>query len=250
MSLIINPFVHAPLWTPAEITTPAWFDADDASTITESGGLVSQWNDKTGNGKNLTSSGTNQPTLNTADSEYANLDTISFADNANAALQEWLASNGTDTWLWYEVFMVGHSPDMSNSSRPTVFGDLAKTGEGYVVQFDNDTPQDPTPEGWVGGTFYVNGKTTSAAADAALANSPCIIRKYATLGTANKILIGSDRKVANRGWTGKVAEVLVVTAPSAADVRKIEGYLAWKWGLQGLLPAAHQYKSAPPRILS
>ena len=25
-----------------------------------------------------------------------------------------------------------------------------------------------------------------------------------------------------------------------------EGYLAWKWGLQGSLPSTHLYKNAPP----
>lgn len=158
------------------------------------------------------------------------------------------SSAGTLTWswLWDEVFMVCHSPDMSNSSRPTVFGDRFKTGEGYVIQFDNDTPQDATPEGWLGTTFYANGKKTSAAADAALANSPCIIRKDATLADPNSILIGSDRKTGSRGWTGKVAEFMTVTNPSADLVNIIEGYLAWKWGLVSVLPSDHVYKNRPP----
>jgi len=34
---------------------------------------------------------------------------------------------------------------------------------------------------------------------------------------------------------------------SAEDREKMEGYLAWKWGLQAKLASAHQYKSNPPR---
>jgi len=35
------------LWTPEEITTQAWYDASDASTITKVGAsAVSQWDDK------------------------------------------------------------------------------------------------------------------------------------------------------------------------------------------------------------
>jgi hypothetical protein len=30
------------------------------------------------------------------------------------------------------------------------------------------------------------------------------------------------------------------------DRQKIEGYLAWKWGLQASLPIGHPYKSAAP----
>lgn len=33
---------------------------------------------------------------------------------------------------------------------------------------------------------------------------------------------------------------------SDADTEKIEGYLAWKWGLEGSLPGGHPYKSSPP----
>lgn len=42
-----------------------WFDADAAATITSSGGLVSQWNDKSSVGANATSAGTPRPTLTT-----------------------------------------------------------------------------------------------------------------------------------------------------------------------------------------
>lgn len=46
----------------------AWYDANDASTITESGGAVSQWDDKSGNNYHATSTGvepvTNSATLN------------------------------------------------------------------------------------------------------------------------------------------------------------------------------------------
>jgi hypothetical protein len=45
----------------------------------------------------------------------------------------------------------------------------------------------------------------------------------------------------------QVAEMIVYnTAASSTDRQKCEGYLAWKWGLQGNLPAGHPYKSAAP----
>lgn len=48
---------------------------------------------------------------------------------------------------------------------------------------------------------------------------------------------------------GDFAEVLVVRG--AVDVttrQKIEGYLAWQWGLEGDLPIDHPYKSAAPTV--
>jgi hypothetical protein len=40
-----------------------WYDATDAASITSSGGLVSQWNDKSGNGFHMSASGALRPTI-------------------------------------------------------------------------------------------------------------------------------------------------------------------------------------------
>lgn len=51
-----------PAWTPALITTALWLDAADASTVTLNNLAVSQWNDKSGNGRNvLQATSANQP---------------------------------------------------------------------------------------------------------------------------------------------------------------------------------------------
>jgi hypothetical protein len=46
---------------------------------------------------------------------------------------------------------------------------------------------------------------------------------------------------------GRIAEVVVAnTLADAGDRQRLEGYLSWKWGLQGNLPADHPWKAAPP----
>ena len=46
-----------PSWLPTNLPNlTGWFDASDASTITESGGRISQWNDKSGLNNNITQS--------------------------------------------------------------------------------------------------------------------------------------------------------------------------------------------------
>lgn len=52
------------LWTPAKLTNlKAWYDASDTSTITASSNAVSQWNDKSANGYNISqATGAHQPT--------------------------------------------------------------------------------------------------------------------------------------------------------------------------------------------
>jgi hypothetical protein len=48
-------------------------------------------------------------------------------------------------------------------------------------------------------------------------------------------------------WNGYYAEVLYFNVQlSEANRQKIEGYLAWKWGLQALLPGGHPHASAAP----
>ena len=40
-------------FSPLDLSPAAWFDASDSGSITESGGAVSQWNDKSGVGNHV-----------------------------------------------------------------------------------------------------------------------------------------------------------------------------------------------------
>jgi len=63
------------------------------------------------------------------------------------------------------------------------------------------------------------------------------------------ISVGSQQGgiVSTRYTHASIAEVVVsYTALAAPERERIEGYLAWKWGLQENLPADHPWKAAPP----
>jgi hypothetical protein len=48
---------------------------------------------------------------------------------------------------------------------------------------------------------------------------------------------------------GSVAEVVFVSGTVTTEVRQlIEGYLAWKWGLEANLPSGHPYEFGPPTL--
>jgi hypothetical protein len=50
-----------------------------------------------------------------------------------------------------------------------------------------------------------------------------------------------------RVWGGYLHEVLIFnSALSVANRQIVEGYLAWKWGLQASLVAGHPYLSQAP----
>jgi len=64
----------------------------------------------------------------------------------------------------------------------------------------------------------------------------------------NNILEWAISAGAFKGYVGEI-----VTYPSGlsdSDRQKVEGYLAWKWGLQANLPNTQPYKNAPPISLA
>lgn len=68
-------------WTPAQLQTAIWLDASDSSTITLNGINVSQWNDKSGNGRNATqSTAANQPLYGT------NTNYLKYSEQLNNAV--------------------------------------------------------------------------------------------------------------------------------------------------------------------
>ena len=59
--------------------------------------------------------------------------------------------------------------------------------------------------------------------------------------------IGQQSDFNDRGWEGKIAEVLTFSsALSSAEREKVEGYLAHKWGFTSKLPSSHTYKVTAP----
>ena len=45
---------------------------------------------------------------------------------------------------------------------------------------------------------------------------------------------------------GSIKEIIVLDNATDQEVQLIEGYLAWKWGLESNLPVDHPYASEPP----
>ena len=61
--------------------------------------------------------------------------------------------------------------------------------------------------------------------------------------------IANQPALTNEFWNGYIGEVIVYnTSLSTPDRQQVEGYLAWKWGLQANLPPTHLYKTAAPII--
>jgi hypothetical protein len=68
----------------------------------------------------------------------------------------------------------------------------------------------------------------------------------AVFGRATSYL-ASDNQFGTWRHQGEFGEVVILNnKPTTLNRQKLEGYLAWKWGIQASLPGGHPYKSAPP----
>lgn len=241
------------LWTPKLLTTALWLDAMDAATITSSDGKVSQWNDKSGNGRHVTQATDNlRPTFN--------VNKVVF-NNAH--------------------YLIG--------TTATVYGfNSINSGRSFYIVFDstvncailnNYNINLTTKNVGIATTAMVNCRAGSTTTAQAIFNNPTgnHIGVHLYDGSAKKIYgwrNGNEstnyqnQTITDTGgfeseenynfgrwgnlssyYTGAIKELLFVSvAHNTATRQKIEGYLAHKWGLTANLPANHPYKFAPPRV--
>jgi hypothetical protein len=69
----------------------------------------------------------------------------------------------------------------------------------------------------------------------------------ATSGTTTLNQVSGRTNITAAGGTSQFGEFMIFNkALSALERQQIEGYLAWKWGLQANLPATHAYSKVPP----
>lgn len=246
----------SPLWTPAEITTALWLDAADPATITETGGAVSQWNDKSGNGRNATAGAGIEPDYVPA--EQNGLNVIRF----NGTSQYFNLGTGLD-WMAADADHVAFVV-LKNDSYANIYGAAnGSAGDASLhVGFRNSTSyrlnrwsNDWSPSitanynsgeynflrfGWdegVGKFVYANAKLEGTS------SSPVASGLSAMAGG------GRIANVVGQGFLdADLCEFVILNtaAPSQDTVDKMEGYLAWKWGLESNLPSDHPYKEAAP----
>ena len=73
-------------------------------------------------------------------------------------------------------------------------------------------------------------------------------RSYTTFNNVINILLGAAYDGTNiiEAFNGNISEVIIDVDNTISKRRIYEGYLAWKSGLEGLLPASHPYKNEAP----
>jgi hypothetical protein len=230
----------------------SWFDAADNSTITIATG-VSAWKDKATGLSATQGTGSAQPTYS-ATSGPNSKPGISFAAGSTQFL---LMGSTNIPQLWTAVMVgienvPGACLGWSFENVPKI-ADPGRFGGATIFQ----------PEAWntVPTGFNANGVTIvsgaahiftasrqSAQIAAAIDGNP-LNTPVATTGTPNSGAVQGAIGASGTGGfpcTVEWSELIFINGNSTGNQQKTEGYLAWKWGLQGNLPAGHPYKNSPP----
>lgn len=269
-----RPIANAPAeWTPADLgaSLALWLDADDSSTITLDGSNVSQWDDKSGNGFHLSQSSAasqplyeatgmnSKPALNNLTGRYMARGTTPMFRNVNGATivavyQATLPlaggiSNGMTMFVnsggsgGPTRFALTTEPSPGTAGTYSVAGRRLDADSYATVS--SSTSLTANPIIWMGNADYAN-----AQANTWLDGAPDIVNAaFQTAGsTSNTDSLGIglfsnvDGSLDTYDNT-RMGEVLLINATmSTEDRQKLEGYLAWKWGLAENLPADHPYR--------
>jgi hypothetical protein len=249
------------LWSPALIDTEGWWDASDLSTITVISNEVRVLAEKTGNSPDLTAYAGFAPATGTYTLNGLNM----------------LYYDGTEAMATYDGdFVVPSSGNFSVFQVGEVFLPLENVADGMYAMLD------PSGADWqfVGGVNVndwngrlvvseLGGTNTNYASPmgigGAIYNTVFNFDEsrvdgyvtgdfregttYTAKPTSPQTFIVMSNRVGN-ALAGHVGETIIVEDVTEATRQKIEGYLAWKWGLQNNLPVGHPYEFTPPTVQS
>ena len=221
---VTYPGVFATPFSPIDLSPTLWVDASDETTITESGGAVSQWDDKSGNGNHLKqASSTFQPitgthTLNGRNTIYN--DGADFLDTDSA-----VSLTGFTAWMVFEHIAETVSYQFGTSDRSTYALVMTEGNSSTAIDQNMGTV-----------TYHIDGTlftgTTRGDLYTALAESPHIVRIVSD-GTINIVLAPFGYPFSPAGIAEqKMAEVIIADGTlTAQQIAATETYLADKWGI-------------------
>jgi hypothetical protein len=237
-----------------------WMDAADLATITESGGSVSQWNNKGTLGNFIQTNGALQPT--TGASTLNGLNVLDFSDDFLEAVNtnEWkVLHDGTKTvWLcviklgvtanpgvFYNIFMnANNAGEIGFRYAWSDVGATSKQANHEVWNASTRFVRNQVSNLWPANSFVVasvisdpsNGTVANrseAFADAGSGNkNNTTTGSLTTANPTNAARIGADDSGTN-ALTGSIAEMIVISGADATESNRVivRDYLNAKWGV-------------------
>jgi hypothetical protein len=227
-----------------------WLDAADPTTVIRTQSTVTQWNDKSGLARNFTTTSTDikyyvsspvnsLPSLNFTN--YAGMSNT-FAFSSSNQLSFFIVCNQTSNNAGG-----GNSELFANAQDYRGFDLFTGSGTSNILlHLGSGTPVN-SGSNIIGKNALVSVVSTSNAGSLGVNGSTLAVftpGQIAPLSTSYRYNIGGTQ------YIGNICEILAYSGGLSTDDRQtVEGYLAWKWGLQGSLPAAHPYRNQNPASL-
>ncbi len=251
------------LFNPTNVTgCQLWLDAADPNnnnTLPANGANISTWVDKSGNGRNATySTAATNPTYTR--NALNGLPVIT--NTGSSGLSGTFAVNGFTNMF---IFIICNNTSSANYTNNTGYYALwwAETGGwGQIQLYISQSRID-----WRFGTGQVSNQPTfNLPSNVSTSYNLYCVNKVGTAesvfqnGTSIATYTASLSAIANTSSTytitgpvsttyatNNIAEIVIYNANIGTSGRQqLEGYLAWKWGLQGSLPANHPFKNYRP----
>jgi len=235
------------LWTPADLSPYAWYDAELSPKTIPLLTQVSQWNDISGNQLHASSpTQTRRP----------------LYDAAN----KWLSFDGVDDYFYVPspLIATGNSPftifavvtPRSTSGHQKIYSqgdrgaDNGTPNLGFVDNkfFHGAWASDYAPGTISSGTQYIAAYRYGSGTRAVYANGSQIgSQNYSSGSWRNNFpVIGSLASTEQFAYMRLRTLIFFRSSLSDADRNKVEGYLAHLWSATNSLPASHPYKVRPP----
>jgi hypothetical protein len=115
-------------------------------------------------------------------------------------------------------------------------GDASDQGTGWMIAAGIGDFVNRSLSTWINGTQKFSSSSWQTSGNTSATDSQiALVGAYGTGGGIAGTLVGDQAEV-----------LMIVGALSVADRQNVEGYLAWRWGMQASLPAGHPYKTAAP----
>lgn len=224
------------------IAPDIWLDASDASTISEVSGAVSQWDDKSGNGRHVIQADAALQPVYTGDS-------IQFST-------DYMLTSGAASWLNNKEYIfaaivdvdivkehnqiVGTYQSAANKGLHMGFRNASSaTHAHYSDDIDYSHTQVAGPCLFLshfknpGSEMRIDGTTIGQSST--IPSQP--------LATDNQLIVGGALATPLY-FLGQISELIIFEQSSY--IQTIEGYLAHKWGMSDNLPSDHSYKLSAP----
>lgn len=229
-------------WTPANlgVSLVSWLKAD-AIVGKNDGDAISGWADSSGNGKDATNAtGAEQPLYKT--SVVNGLPVVRF-DGVDDDLTITAPGLSKPCTVAFVARLTNAAPPSAarlySQSSPLI---VRTSGTDYQMlgnlALNYHTGLDTNPHSHV--LSFDSGASSRGCFDGT-----------AVTGNAGSTALGGNAVIASASASNWIAVdipeiVLINGAVASGNLDRIDGYLAWKYGLQDNLPAGHPYKSAAP----